>query len=299
MSLSPKIQPFSVEPVSDAAPVVVGGVGGSGTRVVAQLLTDAGVQMGGDINKSLDDLTFTVLFKRKRLWPLAEHLDELKLLLQTYLTARGQPTPQGISTHQHIKRSSDVLRDITREGSWMETGTVSDRRLNLLQIPPLPKLWGWKEPNSHVVLPFLLQALPNMKYIHVIRNGLDMACSSNQNQLGLWGALLLGRAVERGSVHDSLAYWCEVHHRLLELRKSFPRQILLLQFETMVRQPSLAIETLSGFLQISITKAAAAQWGATLRTTAPRPADSGRDQLRPSDQQQSILTALGYGLSAR
>lgn len=299
MSLSTQLQQFSVKPVSDAAPIVVGGIGGSGTRVLAQLLTDAGVHMGSDINESLDDLTFTVLFKRKGLWPLAEHLDELTLLLQTYLTARGQPTPQGISTPQHMKRGTDVLRDISREGSWMETGTVSDRRFNLLQIPPSPKLWGWKEPNSHIVLPFLLQALPNMKYIHVIRNGLDMACSSNQTQLGLWGALLLGRTVDRGSVHDSLAYWCEVHHRLLELRKWFPKQILLLQFEAMVREPALAIETLSGFLQISITKAAAAEWGAALRTAAPRPADSGRDQLRPSDHQQSILTALGYELSAR
>ena len=65
-------QKYDIEtPVlSDAAPVVVGGVGGSGTRVVAQLLIELGFDMGSDLNESLDDLGFTALFKRRNLWPL-------------------------------------------------------------------------------------------------------------------------------------------------------------------------------------------------------------------------------------
>ena len=36
--------------LSEAAPVVVGGVGGSGTRVIAQLLKTIGFYMGSDLN---------------------------------------------------------------------------------------------------------------------------------------------------------------------------------------------------------------------------------------------------------
>src|SRR5947207_2715003 len=45
-------------------PVAVGGVGGSGTRVVAALLREAGVYLGADLNDSLDNLWFRLLFRR-------------------------------------------------------------------------------------------------------------------------------------------------------------------------------------------------------------------------------------------
>jgi hypothetical protein len=43
--------------------VVVGGVGGSGTRLVATCLQRLGVRIGPDLNESLDNLFFTLLFK--------------------------------------------------------------------------------------------------------------------------------------------------------------------------------------------------------------------------------------------
>ena len=49
-----------IRPLSDTAPVVIGGIGGSGTRVVAQLLQCCDLNMGTDLNESLDDLSFTV-----------------------------------------------------------------------------------------------------------------------------------------------------------------------------------------------------------------------------------------------
>lgn len=47
-----------------APAVVVGGVGGSGTRWVSHVLAACGVDMGPDQNESLDNLTYTLLFKR-------------------------------------------------------------------------------------------------------------------------------------------------------------------------------------------------------------------------------------------
>ena len=50
----------------NAGPVVVGGIGGSGTRVITQILSGLGYYMGGDLNESEDFLGYTLLFKRKR-----------------------------------------------------------------------------------------------------------------------------------------------------------------------------------------------------------------------------------------
>jgi hypothetical protein len=47
-------------------PIVVGGVGGSGTRVIAQILSEIGVYFGADLNRPADNLWFTLLFRRPR-----------------------------------------------------------------------------------------------------------------------------------------------------------------------------------------------------------------------------------------
>src|SRR5690606_34795743 len=46
-----------------APPMVLGGVGGSGTRVVAAAAIAAGFHLGHDLNEPLDNLAFTLLFK--------------------------------------------------------------------------------------------------------------------------------------------------------------------------------------------------------------------------------------------
>jgi len=49
---------------STEAPVAIGGVGGSGTRLIAQCLKELGYFIGSDLNESNDNLLFTALFKR-------------------------------------------------------------------------------------------------------------------------------------------------------------------------------------------------------------------------------------------
>lgn len=46
------------------APTAIGGLGGSGTRVFAALLQEAGIYIGDCLNEPLDNLWFTVLIKR-------------------------------------------------------------------------------------------------------------------------------------------------------------------------------------------------------------------------------------------
>ena len=50
MSMPEEELMIDCSPVSNAAPVVIGGVVGSGTRVFAQLLQDLGFDMGSDLN---------------------------------------------------------------------------------------------------------------------------------------------------------------------------------------------------------------------------------------------------------
>ena len=46
------------------SPVIIGGVGGSGTRVIARIVSEMGVDIGHDLNLPNDDLWMNLLFFR-------------------------------------------------------------------------------------------------------------------------------------------------------------------------------------------------------------------------------------------
>ena len=52
------------KPSSRSSVIAVGGVGGSGTRLIAAFLDRLGIYMGDDQNESLDNLWFNLLFKQ-------------------------------------------------------------------------------------------------------------------------------------------------------------------------------------------------------------------------------------------
>ena len=54
-------RPLQTPALSEQPLVAIGGIGGSGTRAVAQIMQNAGLHMGHDLNVSLDDLAFTTL----------------------------------------------------------------------------------------------------------------------------------------------------------------------------------------------------------------------------------------------
>lgn len=112
------------------------------------------------------------------------------------------------------------------------------------------KAWGWKEPNTHVVLKQLLDRLPFMKYIYVLRHGLDIALSTNQYQLNLWGRHFLGINHEINPFY-SLKYWREAHERLLQARQLRPNNIHILNYDKLCSNPNEQIAGLLEFLCIS------------------------------------------------
>ena len=294
MSLTDENLNFACHSCSDAAPVVVGGMGGSGTRVIAQLLQSLGFDIGSDLNESLDDLSFTALFKRPSLWPLQDHLPQLGEALDLYLTCKGQKSASWKSQADHNARIAQLWDGIRRTDEWIDAGDLGTR-MEFLNTRSLPKLkWGWKEPNTHVVLPFLLAALPNMKYIHVTRHGLDMAYSSNQTQLRVWGSHLLQRRVKLNSADESLAFWCAVHHRLTELKRLSEEQIFILPFESLFENAVPVLTNLCNFLdQPEALDAALAAI-----STVQKPKSIGRYQDHPplelSIEAITLLGKLGY-----
>jgi Sulfotransferase family len=137
---------------------VIGATGGSGTRVFARLARLGGLFIGTKLNSSEDAIDF------------GEYSD-------CWINAF-------ILRDQHPRDAvTDAMADDLR--SLLVTH-VADRP------PSVP--WGWKEPRSIFLLPFFAAVLPPLRFLHVVRDGRDIAFSENQNQPRKHGRAFLGES---------------------------------------------------------------------------------------------------------
>lgn len=194
----------------------IGGLGGSGTRVFAAMIQHAGVHIGDTLNGPLDNLWFSVLFKR-RAWadhaPLGQEVGQAVDLFQRAMTHGLRDT---LSEAEQVLLN-DLAAQLLPQGTW-QTGAQVPHAQSLIdsaaQKPDAARLWGWKEPNTHLFLPHLDRHLRNFRYIHVVRNGLDMAFSQNNWQMRHWSHLFgLPGADTAALPVRQLRYWLAANRR--------------------------------------------------------------------------------------
>lgn len=270
--------------------VAVGGIGGSGTRLVAALLAECGVFLGHDLNPELDNLAYTLLFKRRDALRLSDaEIDrDLQLFAAAMtrtrsLTRQEQAHLHSLAAHDRPGHTADWLR--TRANTMIDASAATSTN----HAQP----WGWKEPNTHILLPALIGNFPAMRYIHVVRHGLDMAFSANQNQLQYWADDLLGHAGEPGPAR-ALSYWCAVQQRARQYGNAMGERFFWLDYDRFCLQPVDGLQRLRQFLGLP-----APAVDALLPTIRP-PASMGRfrqlDCSMFSAQDIACVAALGFAV---
>jgi len=202
--------------------ISIGGVGGSGTRVIAQILQECGYFTGYDINESNDTLLFTLLFKQQKVLTLNDNEFDEALELFTKIMSSNVPlSPKELDTLSVVASTDRTLHN----KEWLQ------KRLNFIHKRKSHDNWGWKEPNTHIIIEKLLKKIDNLKFIYVYRNGLDMAYSNNQNQLRLWGPIFLNDYNLEINPKNSLKYWCIIHKKMLKLKENFTSKVFMLNFD--------------------------------------------------------------------
>jgi hypothetical protein len=270
------------------SPVAIGGIGGSGTRVVAAILRTLGYYLGDDLNESLDNLWFTLFFRRRSvLLEDDRSLQSLVRLFMARMSGKGSVSAEDRALVSSLPMRHNVhLREalLKRADTFLSAGTRER------QDQP----WGWKEPNTHVVIDKLLDQCPTLRYLHVTRHPLDMAFSANQDQLLLWGPLYLERDITL-TPRASLSYWCAAHRRVLQLAASWPDRIRLVSFDALCEAPQRHCLELAQSLGARPGDDALAQIGKLVQA----PPSSGRfarqdlTQFDPADL--AYVRQIGYG----
>ena len=234
-------------------PIVVGGLGGSGTRVVAAVLRQAGVFIGGCLNESLDNLWFTLLFRRPKSirgfdhTPLLPHLE--------MLVKRMHGRTKWTQTEKAMLRRCAVefvLNNYVRSSRIGFPYRVYNSFFN--DHPTARKTWGWKEPNAHIFLPLLAERFPNLRYVHVLRHPLDIAFGKNHLQLHNWKHLF--RITETNEHRAAIMYYDAANQRAMEIGKRLGgERFLLLKHETICGDSKVAIDSLLSFCGLNANAA--------------------------------------------
>lgn len=136
-------------------PIVIGGSGGSGTRALAEFIYRNGVDMPEERNSAFDCVLFTNFLRR---WV------EPILAETRGLDYRFEDLPE------EMRRA--VADDLATTLAAMQ---ATLHRQNCTR-------WGWKCPRNMMLLPVLAALVPDIVFVHLVRDGRDMLLSDNQNQ---------------------------------------------------------------------------------------------------------------------
>jgi hypothetical protein len=200
-------------------PNVIGATGGSGTRIVARIVRESGMYTGARLNDYEDALDFGDLSDR---W------------INTYIPyrLRGEAPPAELRS----ELAADLESVLARHAE---------------AVPADARRWGWKEPRSIYLAPFLREQMPSFRFLHFVRDGRDMALSDNQQQLKKHGkAVLDGRVSWRRSVR-SITLWTRINLLAADYGESvLGDDYLRVRFEDLCAEPAATVSRILEFFEL-------------------------------------------------
>ncbi len=217
----------------DKDPIIVGGIGGSGTRVVAEIIKATGIFIGSNLNEAYDNLTLAKQFPnfRDSIQKKGSYYNRLKRKFNNYKKL-GVVSTSGLISKSLCDFENEMFTD------WNSQKEVSAG-------------WGWKIPGNFFIMEQLSLQYPKMKYIHTIRNGFDMAFSNNHNQLYNWGKHYGVDITKMSLSKASFEYWYKANSKaIMQANRLFEDRFLLVQFEELCQNPEKEINKIIGFLGI-------------------------------------------------
>ncbi|MCP3853178.1 MAG: sulfotransferase [Actinomycetia bacterium] len=253
------------------APVVIGGVAGSGTRAYRAVAVEAGVEMLGA------PWLVRALKGRDEVW----YHDNLLLRRFYYSWAikglRDDDTPR-----------HEVLEALALKSMLVATGPFRRRGR-----------WGWKNPLTLLSLPIIARSFPDAYFIHVVRDGRDVALGGPHTLLERLFLLTEEQQEDPFEVQRG-HYWSVANQKgAAEAQELFGDRYLLSRWEDLMSDPESEVRRIHAFLGVDDDLAR----GRAVAQISPQPSQ-GRWREFPAEQVASVQEAcqpllgeLGYSLT--
>ena len=256
------------DPLAHSQPVILLGRGGSGTRLLAQLALSVGTFLGNELNSSQDSVEWV------------ETLYDLAVEVVTIGVASG--SARDLYWHRRLRH---LASEILARGC----------------CDPV-SLWGWKLPETMLMLPQAVRAFPRARVVHLVRHPVTSALrrthltSRVDNPVGRAVLAAAYRAcgfdadnIERDEpyIHNAVTWVYQVGGVLDTLRStSLTEGWLQLRYEEICTNPVEAQKRLAAFL------------GNTAPMTCPPEIDLSRTaDFRANDSTTENIWSICGGLA--
>ncbi|HEY7673268.1 MAG TPA: sulfotransferase [Gammaproteobacteria bacterium] len=234
-----------------ASPIVVIGMHRSGTRLLVEILDKLGVFMGADRQADSESVAFMlineeILHQCGALWsePMSAHfmLAQPDVVGQIAMSAREALTAQ--------------LERYAGPSGWHAEGSAKD----------LP-VFGWKDPRNTFTLPVWKQIFPNLRAIHIVRHGVDVAASLARRHAAALRAAT-GESVpsaltvirdhalgvlssRRGwTLAEALTMWEQYVEKARQESAALGERALEVRYEELLMQPERVIPAIASFCRV-------------------------------------------------
>lgn len=286
-----------------SSPIVVTATGGSGTRVVAEILERLGCYMGGNLNFAKDnmDLAYILTGNIPELasgFPFKAGHKDFEDRLDLFETCFFHDPLSAKDIYKLFKIGLGFLK---KDKRWaVQTRPASDRLDNTLRIfrlkgaiPPVrePSMWGFKDPDAMYLFWLLKKRYVDFKIIHLVRDGRDMALSTQVKPLMYYGPLF--GIPPHFTPENAFVHWAKANTWIKETCEKHlpPENSLFIQFESLCQTPQIEIDKIAEFIGIDCVDDTGVY-------SIPRQIQSiGRWEKSPElfdDLDTSALKAFGY-----
>lgn len=194
-------------------PIIVGGNGHSGTRLFAEILIECGVSMG--------------------IAGISHAKKSKDLNVRGLMNRWMKPYLLGLSANDANKMKRQF-----------------ERRIRLL-LPFRSRPWGFKNPRSMFLLPMYHELYPNLKYIHVIRDGRDMCFGNPFIRTPTYWSFVSEEDSRRLSLEERMIkFWGASNRRVQDFGNRILRdRYLEIRFEDICDRPEQEVGRILQFLQ--------------------------------------------------
>jgi len=290
----------SITPLDADSPVVIGGVGGSGTRLVADIVGDLGIHLGLARASTRDNVAFAALFFRApelfdvsdpvRVAEIERRLNQFDTVMFDGFRSRPAMLMSRVANinyvYRHCKfgeRPFAMQRAFFAKMLGPKAWAVCD---------PSDYLgWGFKEPVCHLLLPSLAAHYPGLRFILVLRNGIDVASRSNQAQARIWGPVF---GLSPTTPGGCLKFWLRANQfSISNGERLLGRRAHVLCYDRLCESPHDTITALATFLGTKVSAPDMASIVSRIKCRKPTPQNT-RNMFDESDLRAADEVLAAY-----
>ena len=180
--------------------LIIGGSDGSGTRAFARYMLKLGVPMRIDDKESLD-VHGAVMFEGQGWPPLAKSI--LNVTHSANYELSNLPFDTRTTVVQELQRLKYAL------DAWqlkLEKRFILRQHLNKTTPRASNAAVGFKAPVTMLLLPLIKEVFGKVKYLHIVRDGRDVALSTNKSPVQKFYQSMYADANERMNTYSNDSY---------------------------------------------------------------------------------------------